>query len=97
MPLSDITVDAEDDNSRILINLAIIISIMLFLCYAVPYIYKMFEDSTVNAITGEEEMYTTTKQNEIKNSWDIVDEVKNIRKKQKKNINNMSQSSSYGI
>ena len=50
-----------------------------------------------NAITGEEEMYTTTKQNEIKNSWDIVDEVKNIREKQKKNINNMSQSSSYGI
>ena len=97
MPLSNAVSDAGADNSRILINLAIVVSIMLLLCYAVPYIYKMFEDSTVNEFTGEEGMYANSEQNKIKGSWDIVDEVKNIREKQKKNINNMSQSSSYGI
>ena len=90
MPLSDALADAESDNSRILINLAIVVSIMLLLCYVVPYIYKMFDDS-------EEGMNANSEQNEIKDSWDIIDEVKNIREKQKKNINNMSQSSSYGI
>ena len=97
MPLSDTTSDIEVDNSRILINLAIVVSIMLILCYVVPYMYKMFEDSTLNVFTDEKEIYTNSEQNEIKNSWDIVNEVKNIREKQKKNINNMSQSSSYGI
>ena len=90
MPLSDASADVGSDNSRILINLTIVISIMLLLCYVVPYIYKMFDDS-------EEGMNANSEQNEIKDSWDIVDEVKNIREKQKKNINNMSQSSSYGI
>ena len=51
MPLSDTTSDIEVDNSRILINLAIVVSIMLILCYVVPYMYKMFEDSTLNVFT----------------------------------------------
>lgn len=73
------------DNTRILINVAIIISIMLLLCYTIPYVYDVVTDNT----EGEQ---ITTKEN-----WDIVEEVHSIRERQKHNIGNMSQISSYGI
>jgi len=76
-------------NIRILTNIAIVVSIMLLICYAVPYVYSTAVDNMEN--------YTQNDKSNSKNSWDIVNEVHAIRERQKHNIRKMSQVSSYGI
>jgi len=80
----------DSDNTRILTNVAIIVSIMLLLCYAVPYVYNITSDNMEDSVHDNERSNT-------KDNWDIVKEVHSIRERQKQNINKMSQISSYGI
>ena len=85
--------DDTQNNMNTLINVAIVASVLLLLCYAVPYIYNaaIYEED----YNSDEDQTTTT--TTTKDTWDIVEEVQSIRKRQKNNINKMSQSSSYGI
>jgi len=81
---------ASDSNARILINVTIIVSILLLICYVVPYVY----DISTNDV---EEFDSNEKESIVKDNWDIVEEVQSIRERQKQNISKMSQVSSYGL
>ena len=71
--------DDTQNNMNTLINVAIVASVLLLLCYAVPYIYNaaIYEED----YNSDENQTTTTK-----DTWDIVEEVQSIRKRQKNNI-----------
>lgn len=76
-------------NTKMILNITVVIIIMVIVYYGVPYLYNLSSDM-------DEDYEPDREKSDTRGSWDIVGEVKTIRQRQKQNISKLSQTHFYG-
>ncbi len=88
-----VVTELQVDNFSILKHVLIIAGILVLIYYSFPYLYSL----TMESDKQSEKYAPDRERTDPQSDWNIIEEVRAIRKRQLENISRLSHSRGYGI